>query len=127
MTNPRRPVFRSFGIASAKEGDRVTTLELFFDLVYVFAFTQVTYLVSHSEPPQSLLVGFIVLSLLWFAWCSFSWLANQAHANEGALQVAFIIAMVAVFIACLAIPELFHETPGGFSAAATVVVCYAVV
>lgn len=127
MTGPRRPLRRPLGVATASEGDRVTTLELFFDLVYVFAFTQVTYLMSHSEPPQSLLAGFIILSLLWFAWCSFSWLANQAHANEGALQVAFIVAMTAVFVACLAIPELFHEVPGGWSAAATMVVCYSVV
>ena len=112
---------------TAREGDRVTTLELFFDLVYVFAFTQVTALMAHGEPPASLLAGFIVLSLLWFAWCSFAWLANQAHANEGLVQTAFVVAMAAVFIACLAIPELFHEVPGGLSAAATVVVCYAVV
>src|ERR1700712_1609 len=103
MKGPRRPLLRALGVAKAREGDRVTTLELFFDLVYVFAFTQVTYLMSHSEPPQSLLAGFIILSLLWFAWCSFSWLANQAHADEGPLQIAFIIAMVAVFIACLVI------------------------
>lgn len=127
MTGPRRPPGRTLGVATAREGDRVTTLELFFDLVYVFAFTQVTYLMSHSEPPKSLLAGFVILSLLWFAWCSFAWLANQAHANEGALQVAFVVAMIAVFIACLAIPELFHEVPGGWSAAATMVVCYAVV
>lgn len=127
MTGPARPLPPVLGIATAHEGDRVTTIELFFDLVYVFAFTQVTYLMSHSEAPQSLLVGFIVLSLLWFAWCSFSWLANQAHANEGALQVAFIVAMIAVFVASLAIRELFHEVPGGLSAAATMVVCYAVV
>lgn len=127
MTDPRRPARRAFGVATASEGDRVTTLELFFDLVYVFAFTQVTYLMSHGEAPTSLLAGLIILSLLWFAWCSYSWLANQAHADEGALQVAFVVAMVAVFIACLAIPELFHEIPEGFSAAATMVICYAVV
>jgi low temperature requirement protein LtrA len=53
-------------------GARVTAWELFFDLVYAFAFTQVTALISHGSPPGSLIDGFIVLSLLWWSWCAFS-------------------------------------------------------
>lgn len=121
---PSRP---SLGVATGHEGDRVTTLELFFDLVFVFAFTQVTALMAHGEAPMSLLEAFIVLSLLWWSWCSYAWLANEARANRGVLRVAFITAMVAVFVACLAIPEAFHEVPGGLGASGTLVVCYAVV
>jgi low temperature requirement protein LtrA len=117
----------SLGVATGHEGDRVTTLELFFDLVFVFAFTQVTALMAHGEAPLSLLEAFIVLSLLWWSWCSYAWLANEARANRGVLRVAFIMAMVAMFVACLAIPEAFHEVPGGLSAGGTLVVCYAVV
>lgn len=55
------------GLRPAGEGDRVTTLELFFDLVYVFAFTQVTELMSHGSAPGSILDGFIVFALLWLS------------------------------------------------------------
>lgn len=115
------------GVTRGSEGDRVTTLELFFDLVFVFAFTQVTGMMAHGDPPRSLLQGFVVLSLLWWAWSSYAWLANQARANRGLLRAAFVVAMVAMFVACLAIPEAFHEVPGGVPAAATLVFCYAVV
>ncbi len=115
------------GVTRGNEGDRVTTLELFFDLVFVFAFTQVTGLMAHGDPPRSLLQGFTVLSLLWWAWSSYAWLANQARANRGVLRAAFVVAMVAMFVICLAIPEAFDEVPGGVPAAATLVFCYAVV
>ncbi|MER5261892.1 low temperature requirement protein A [Actinosynnema sp. NPDC002837] len=114
-------------VTTGSEGDRVTTLELFFDLVFVFAFTQVTGMITHGDPPRSLLQGFIVVSLLWWAWSSYAWLANQARANRGLLRAAFVVAMVAMFVACLTIPEAFHEVPGGVPAAAMLVFCYAVV
>ncbi|WES64402.1 low temperature requirement protein A [Microbacter sp. GSS18] len=114
-------------VAHAHEGDRVTTLELFFDLVFVFAFTQVTALMTHGEAPQSLLQAFIVLSLLWWAWTSYTWLANEARANRGILQTAFILAMIAMFLASLAIPGAFHPAEEGLDAAWTLVICYTLV
>ena len=127
MTDVRLSIRRALRIAPTRDGDRVTTLELFFDLVYAFAFTQVTTLMAHGQAPGSLVDGFIVLSLLWWSWCSFSWLANQAHANEGAVEGAFVLATIAVFIACIAIPDAFRAVPGALSGAAVVVACYAVV
>ncbi|HLI60927.1 MAG TPA: low temperature requirement protein A [Solirubrobacteraceae bacterium] len=117
---------RSLRTTGTSEGDAVTNLELFFDLVYAFAFTQVTTLMTRERPPGSLLDGLIVLSLLWFSWCAFSWLANQARADRGILQGAVILAMVAVFIACLALPGAFRREPGALSGATVVVACYAV-
>ncbi len=114
-------------VAPAREGDRVTTLELFFDLVFVFAFTQVTALMTHGQAPGSVLQAFIVLSLLWWAWTSYTWLANEARANQGILQTAFVVAMIAMFVASLAIPGAFHNESGGLNAAATLVVGYAIV
>lgn len=123
MARIHRPLARLMNVAVASEGDRVTTLELFFDLVYVFAFTQVTTLMSHGRAPGSLLDGLIVLSLLWWSWAAFSWLANQAHADEGIMRCAFVVAMVAVFIACLALPDAFRDA----ASAVVVVACYTAV
>lgn len=114
-------------VTATREGDGVTTVELFFDLVYAFAFTQVTSLMAHGHAPGSVLDGLIVLSLLWFSWCSFAWLANQARASGGVLRLAFVVATIAVFITCLALPAAFHSGEHGLDAAVVVVVCYAVV
>lgn len=118
---------RVLGVRTASEGDAVTTLELFFDLVFVFAFTQVTFLMAHGEPPVSVAQGVVVLALLWWSWSSFAWLGNQAHANEGLLHAALIVAMAAVFVLSLTIPEAFHDRDGGLYAPLVFACCYAVV
>jgi low temperature requirement protein LtrA len=115
------------GLRPAGEGDRVTTLELFFDLVYVFAFTQVTGLMSHGTAPGSILDGFIVFALLWWTWCSYSWLANMARGDAGVMRLALMAASAAMFVACLAIAEALHDQPGGLNGPLVLVACYAVV
>lgn len=106
---------------------QVTTLELFFDLVFVFAFTQVTAYLAADPSPVSALRGLVVLALLWWAWCSYAWLGNQAHADEGVVRATFIVAMVAMFLVALAIPEAFSDTAGGLNAPVVLAVCYAAV
>lgn len=115
------------GLRPASEGDRVTTLELIFDLVYVFAFTQVTGLMAHGDAPWSVLDGFIVFALLWWTWCSYSWVANMVRADSGAMRLALMVVTATMFVACLAIPEALHDLSGGLSGPWVLVVCYAVV
>jgi low temperature requirement protein LtrA len=114
-------------LVPSREGDGVTTLELFFDLVYVFAFTQVTTLMAHGTAPRSLVEGAIVLALLWWTWCSYAWLANHVRGDRGILRAALVVVMVTMFVACLAIPEAFHDEPGGLDGPVTLVVCYGLV
>ena len=78
---------------TSREGDRATTLELFFDLVYAFAFTQVTALMVHNETATGVLQGLVVLLLLWGPWASFAWLANQAHADRGGVRIGMVAAI----------------------------------
>ena len=65
---------------------RVTPLELFFDLVFAFAFTQVTTLLLDDVAWGGLGRGMLVLGVLWWAWASYAWLTNavDAEAVEGA-------------------------------------------
>jgi low temperature requirement protein LtrA len=114
-------------LVPSQEGDGVTTLELFFDLVYVFAFTQVTTLMAQGTAPRSLVEGAIVLALLWWTWCSYAWLANHVRGDRGVLRAALVVVMVTMFVACLAIPEAFHDEPGGLDGPVTLVVCYGLV
>ncbi len=50
----------------------MTTFELFFDLVFVFAFTQVTGFMAHEHSFFGVLQGMIILALFWWSWVSFS-------------------------------------------------------
>jgi low temperature requirement protein LtrA len=103
-------------IVPTDETHGVTTLELFFDLVFVFAITQITAFMAADLGWQGCLRGLVLLSLLWFAWCSYSWLGNQARADEGILRGAYIVAMAAMFAVGLAIPEAWGDEGGGLSA-----------
>lgn len=107
--------------------DRVTTFELFFDLVFVFAFTQVSRLMAETHSALGILQALIVLALLWWTWCAYAWLGNQAAADRGPVQVALSLAMVTVFIAALAIPEAYHDLPGGFIGPLVLALAYTVV
>jgi low temperature requirement protein LtrA len=98
------------------EHHTVTTLELFFDLVFVFAITQVTAFMAEDVGWRSAARGLVVLALLWFAWCSYAWLGNQARADEGVLRGAVMAAMGALFLVGLAIPEAWGDEGGGLSA-----------
>src|SRR3979409_1427462 len=86
---------------------KVTPLELFFDLVFVFAITQVTTMLAADPTWGGLARGMLVLSALWWAWASYSWLTNTVNAEEGATRVAMLAAMAAALVASLAVPGAF--------------------
>jgi low temperature requirement protein LtrA len=67
---------------------RVTTpLELFFDLVLVFGFTQVTTVLPDDPTWSGLGHGLLILAALWWAWASYAWLTNAVDPGEGAFQL----------------------------------------
>ncbi len=115
------------GVASTGESHRVTTLELFFDLVFVFAITQVTAMMAADPSALGALRGLVVLALLWWAWCSYAWLGNQARADEGPLRVSVVVAMGGLFVVALAIPETFSDRAGGLVAPVAFALAYALV
>ena len=86
---------------------RVTPLELFFDLVFVFAITQVTGYVSARPSWTRLVEGLAILAVLWFAWSAYAWLGNTAHTDDGLVRVILLAAMAAMLIASLAVPHAF--------------------
>ncbi len=86
---------------------RVTALELFFDLVFVFAITQTTGYVSAAPSWTRLLEALAILAVLWFAWSGYAWLGNTANTDEGLVRVILFAAMGAMLIASLAVPRAF--------------------
>ncbi|HEY3603863.1 MAG TPA: low temperature requirement protein A [Sporichthyaceae bacterium] len=106
------------------EGAVSTPLELFFDLVFVFALTQVTDYMAHHPNPEGVIRGLLVLGLLWWSWGSYAWLGNVIKADEGLGRFAVLVAMAAMFVIALAIPEAFDDSPGGWSSPCTLAVGY---
>src|SRR3954470_3615455 len=128
---PGAPQHRRFRlrarIVPTEERHAVTTLELFFDLVFVFAITQVTAFMAEDIGLRSVLRGLVLLALLWWAWCSYAWLGNQARADEGVVRAAMIGAMAALFLVALAIPEAWGDEGGGISGPILLAVCLGLV
>ena len=91
----------------AEREQRVTPLELFFDLVFVFGFTQVTTVLSDDPSWAGLGHGLLILAALWWAWAAYAWLTNTIDPGVGAVWGAMLVAMSAMFVAALSVPEVF--------------------
>jgi low temperature requirement protein LtrA len=101
----------------AQREQRVTPLELFFDLVFVFAITQVTLLMSDDPTWQGLGRGLVVLAALWWAWTGYAWLTNLLEPEEGPVRAGMFAAMAAMLVVALAVPEAFDAHGVLFGAA----------
>ena len=104
------------------EGEqRVTPLELFFDLVVVFAITQVSGLVSRSPTWGGLLRGLLLLGALWWAWAAYAWLTNTLDPEEGAVRLVVLAATAAMLVVSLAAPGAFADDAEIFAVAYLIV------
>src|SRR3989337_642210 len=77
-----------------ERGQRVTPLELFFDLVFVFAITQVTGFLADDPTWDGLLRGLFLLGALWWTWAAYAWLTNTLDPEEGPLRLAMFRSIV---------------------------------
>lgn len=119
MSQPVHEHKRAFGASHS-----VTPLELFFDLVFVFALTQVTTLLADDLTWVGLLRGFAVLAVVWWAWGGYAWLTNTINIDDDvASRLVLLIAMVAMLIVGLATPAAFGEYALLFGVAYFVVRC----
>jgi low temperature requirement protein LtrA len=102
----------------------VTTLELFFDLVFVFALTQATTLMADDLTGRGMVRGILVLALLWWSWTAYAWIGTTVRADEGPVRLVLFAAMITMFVLALAIPEAFTDLAGGLPGPVVVAVCY---
>ncbi len=86
----------------------VEPLELFFDLVFVFALTQVTARLSDDLSWGGLLRGLLVLAAIWWAWAAYAWLTNEVDTRKRSVRLVIFAAMAAMLLASLAIPGAFE-------------------
>jgi low temperature requirement protein LtrA len=109
-------------IAALEHEHRVTPRELFFDLVFVFAFTQVATLLADDPTFAGIGRGVLVLAALWWAWTAYAWFTNIVDPEENVIGAALLVALMAMFVAALVVPGVFDDD-GVLFGAAFLVVC----
>ena len=107
--------------ATRREEERVTPLELFFDLVFVLAITQCTTLMAASPDWPGLVRGLFVLTVLWWTWTGYAWLTSVVDPEDGLVRIAIFAAMAALVVAALAVPGAFDDDALAFACAYAIV------
>jgi low temperature requirement protein LtrA len=102
----------------------VTPLELFFDLVFVFALTRVTDWMADDTSVENMVRGVLIIAVMWWCWVGYAWLGNVVRADEGVVRLGLFIAMAGVFVGAITIPEAFEDLPGGLYGPLVFAFCY---
>ncbi|NJC24507.1 low temperature requirement protein LtrA [Arthrobacter pigmenti] len=85
----------------------VGTLELFFDLVFVYAMSQVTILMLADISWTGFGRGLLTLAAVWWAWVCYAWLTNSSDHAGPAHRLLIFFAMAAMLVAAVALPQAF--------------------
>jgi low temperature requirement protein LtrA len=96
--------------AVPRSEERVTPLELFFDLVFVLALTQCTALMAAHPSWGGVGKGLLVLGLMWWSWVGYAWLTSVVNPEEGSIRFAIFAAMAAMLVVALCVPEAFGDS-----------------
>jgi low temperature requirement protein LtrA len=96
--------------ATLRQTERVTALELFFDLVFVLAITQCTALMAGEPTWTGLAKGVLVLGVLWWSWVGYAWLTSVVDPEEGAVRLVMFVVMAALLVVALCVPDAFGDT-----------------
>ncbi|WP_291870521.1 low temperature requirement protein A [Caulobacter sp.] len=90
------------------EHARVTYVELFFDLVFVFAVTQLSHAVLHHPTPLGVLHAAMLLAAVWWAWVCTSWITNWLDPEQVPVRLMMFLLMAAGLVLSAAIPNAFE-------------------
>ncbi|MET8232486.1 low temperature requirement protein A [Micromonospora sp. NPDC005298] len=101
------------GVQRSAPGSRATRLELFYDLIFVFAFLNVTTATAADRTARGLVQCLVVLALLWWCWSGFALLGNLIRTDQGIVPLVGFVTMAAAFVLALSLPKAFIDRPGG--------------
>jgi low temperature requirement protein LtrA len=107
----------------APPGSRVTTLELFFDLVFVFTITQLTGLLEGDLTPAGAARVFLVFGVLWYMYGGYAWLTNQVPPRRPPQQLLLLVGMAGFLVTAVAVSHAFDDTGVVVGFGYLVVVC----
>jgi low temperature requirement protein LtrA len=108
--------------SEAERTDRVTTLELFFDLVFVFTITQLTAVLGGDPTVAGLLRVVLMLGVIFWMYGGYAWLTNAVAPDRAARRLVLLGGMAAFLVLALTIPEAFSGGDLAFGLAYLVVV-----
>jgi low temperature requirement protein LtrA len=94
---------------TAREGESVAPIELFFDLVFVLGFTQCTALMAADPTWAGLARGLLLLGVLWWSWVGYAWLTSVVDPEEGAARLVLFGSMAALLVVALCVPQAFGD------------------
>lgn len=103
------------------EEQRATNLELFYDLVFVFAVTQVSHLLLDDLGWSGAGRAALVLLVVWWAWNYTTWVTNELDPGSPAVRLLLVAVMLASLVLAVAIPDAFGERGLLFAAAYVVI------
>jgi low temperature requirement protein LtrA len=101
---------------------RVSTLELFFDLVFVFTITQLTAVLSHEASWRGLLQVVLMLGVIWWMYGGYAWLTNVVAPDRPARRLILLAGMASYLVLALAIPDAFGDNSLAFGIAYAAIV-----
>ena len=104
-----------------QEERRTSPVELLWDLVFVFAITQVTTLLWRDLTWKGFGRAMLVLALVWWAWSAFVWAANAQVADSPTLRAALLVSSIAIFITGLSVPHAYGSEATLFAVSYAVV------
>jgi low temperature requirement protein LtrA len=107
MTGASPGESRSLPPIVSPDDQKVTFVELFFDLVFVFCVTQVASLLHGHVTVRSAVSALLVFWLVWWGWTQFTWALNAANTNHPRVQVATLLATAIAFFLGVGIPQAF--------------------
>lgn len=93
----------------ASQPQGVTFVELFFDLVFVFAVTQITVVTARDLTPEGVLQSILIGWLIWWAWTQFTWTLNPADTTHAWVRLITLAATAAAFIMAASVPRAFTD------------------
>ena len=82
---------------------------------------------AQAHTGHGVVQGLLLLALLWWTWSAYAWLGNQARADEGLVRAGMAVAMAAIFVVDLTIPEAWQDAPGGLDGPLVLVGAYLLV
>ncbi|MEU4368674.1 low temperature requirement protein A [Micromonospora chersina] len=114
-------------IGPTHEHGGVTPKELFFDLVFVYAFLQVAALMADDPTWSGLVRGLLVLAVLWQGWCAYAWLAAEVRAENAVVRLVMVLVVALTAMITLASPQALDDSRDGLPGPLVFVACYAAI
>lgn len=100
-----------------EDGDRVTYVELFFDLVFVFALTQLSEYLAGEQTPLGALEGAIMVLALWWVWIYTTWVTNWLDPSRLPVRGAVVGLAFVALVMSVSIAESFADRALAFAIA----------